>query len=76
LAVFSFARYLAIPAEGLITFFKEFFDTTAIDMINNLIVAEAGHSLLKNLHYYQSPELIPPPLKKVFLNKTEFLISG
>jgi len=32
--------------------------TTAIDMINQLIAAEADHSLLKKLHYYQSPELL------------------
>ena len=32
--------------------------TTAMDMINHLIAAEADHSLLKKLHYYQSPELL------------------
>jgi len=32
--------------------------TTAIDMINHLIAAEADRSLLKKLHYYQSPELL------------------
>lgn len=32
--------------------------TTAIDMINHLIAAEADHSLLKELHYYQSPALL------------------
>ena len=32
--------------------------TTAIDMINHLITAEADHSLLKKLHYYQSPALL------------------
>jgi DNA replication protein DnaC len=32
--------------------------TTAIDMINHLIAAEADHSLLKKLHYYQSPTLL------------------
>lgn len=32
--------------------------TTAIDMINHLIAAEADHSLLKKLHYYQSPDLL------------------
>jgi DNA replication protein DnaC len=32
--------------------------TTAIDMINYLIAAEADHSLLKKLHYYQSPALL------------------
>jgi len=32
--------------------------TTAIDMINHLIAAEADHSLLNKLHYYQSPALL------------------
>lgn len=32
--------------------------TTAIDMINQLIAAEADHSLLKKLRYYQSPDLL------------------
>ena len=32
--------------------------TTAMDMINHLIAAEADHSLLKKLHYYQSPALL------------------
>jgi len=32
--------------------------TTAIDMINQLIAAEADRSLLKKLHYYQSPALL------------------
>jgi len=32
--------------------------TTAMDMINHLIAAEADHSLLKKLHYYQSPTLL------------------
>lgn len=32
--------------------------TTAMDMLNHLIAAEADHSLLKKLHYYQSPELL------------------
>lgn len=32
--------------------------TTAIDMINHLIAAEADHSLLKKLAYYQSPEIL------------------
>ena len=32
--------------------------TTAIDMINHLIAAEADRSLIKKLHYYQSPELL------------------
>jgi DNA replication protein DnaC len=37
--------------------FKVLF-TTAMDMINHLIAAEADHSLLKKLHYYQSPALL------------------
>lgn len=32
--------------------------TSAIDMINHLIAAEADHSLLKKLHFYQSPALL------------------
>ncbi|MCP4756106.1 MAG: ATP-binding protein [Proteobacteria bacterium] len=32
--------------------------TTAMDMINQLIAAEADKSLLKKLHLYQSPELL------------------
>ena len=32
--------------------------TTTMDMINHLIAAQADHSLLKKLHYYQSPELL------------------
>jgi len=32
--------------------------TTAMDMINQLIAAEADHSLVKKLAYYQSPELL------------------
>jgi DNA replication protein DnaC len=32
--------------------------TTAMDMINNLIAAEADHSLLKKLHYYQSQDIL------------------
>ena len=32
--------------------------TTAMDMINHLIAAEADHSLLKKLHYYQSTALL------------------
>ena len=32
--------------------------TTTKDMINHLIAAEADHSLLKKLHYYQSPVLL------------------
>jgi DNA replication protein DnaC len=32
--------------------------TTAMEMINHLIAAEADRSLLKKLHYYQSPALL------------------
>jgi DNA replication protein DnaC len=32
--------------------------TTAIDMINQLIAAEADHSLLKQLHHYYAPDLL------------------
>ncbi|MFQ6094255.1 MAG: IS21-like element helper ATPase IstB [bacterium] len=32
--------------------------STAIDMINHLIAAEADRSLLKKLHHYQSPDLL------------------
>jgi len=32
--------------------------TSAMDMINHLIAAEADHSLLKKLHYYKSQDLI------------------
>lgn len=32
--------------------------TTAMDMINHLIAAEADHSLLKKLHYYQTQEIL------------------
>ena len=32
--------------------------TTAMDMINHLIAAEADHSLLKKLHYYKSQDLL------------------
>jgi len=32
--------------------------TTTMDMINHLISAEADHSLLKKLHYYQSQDLL------------------
>lgn len=32
--------------------------TSAVDMINHLIAAEADHSLLKKLDYYQSPALL------------------
>lgn len=32
--------------------------TTAMDMINNLITAEADHTLMKKLNYYQSQDLL------------------
>ena len=32
--------------------------TSAMDMINQLIAAEADHSLLKKLHFYSSPDLL------------------
>ncbi len=32
--------------------------TTAMDMINHLISAEADHSLLKKLQFYQSPDIL------------------
>ena len=32
--------------------------TTAMDMINQLIAAEADHSLLKKLHYYHAPDVL------------------
>lgn len=32
--------------------------TTAMDMINHLITAEANHSLMKKLHYYHSQDLL------------------
>jgi DNA replication protein DnaC len=32
--------------------------TTAIDMINQLMAAEADHSLLSKLHYYYAPDLL------------------
>jgi DNA replication protein DnaC len=32
--------------------------TTAIDMINHLVAAEADHSLLKKLHHYAAPQLL------------------
>ena len=32
--------------------------STAMDMVNHLIAAEADHSTLKKLHYYQSPDLL------------------
>ena len=37
---------------------KKVLFTTAIDMINHLIAAKADHSLLKQLHYYQTPDLL------------------
>ena len=37
---------------------KKVLFTTAMDMINQLIAAEADQSLLKKLHYYQSQELL------------------
>jgi DNA replication protein DnaC len=37
---------------------KKVLFTTAMDMINHLISAEADHSLLKKLHYYQSQDLL------------------
>jgi DNA replication protein DnaC len=37
---------------------KKVLFTTAMDMINHLIAAEADHSLLKKLHLYQSQELL------------------
>jgi DNA replication protein DnaC len=36
---------------------KTLFSST-MDMINHLIAAEADHSLLKKLHYYQCPDLL------------------
>ena len=32
--------------------------TTAMDMVNHLIAAEADHNLLKKLKYYQSPDIL------------------
>ena len=32
--------------------------TTTMDLINHLIAAEADHSLLKKLQYYQTPTLL------------------
>ena len=32
--------------------------TTAMDMINQLIAAEADHSLLKKLHHYHAPDVL------------------
>jgi DNA replication protein DnaC len=56
--------------------FKVLF-TTAMDMINHLVAAEADHSLLKKLHHYGSPQLLSHsqnmmaaddrPLARVFL---------
>lgn len=37
---------------------KKVLFTTAMDMINHLIAAEADHSLLKKLQNYQSPDLL------------------
>jgi DNA replication protein DnaC len=37
--------------------FKVLF-TTAMDMINHLVAAEADHSLLKKLHHYACPQLL------------------
>jgi len=37
---------------------KKVLFTTAMDMINHLIAAEADHSLLKKLHHYQSQDLL------------------
>jgi len=44
--------YAATQAQTKVLF------TTAMEMINQLIAAEADRSLLKKLHYYQSPELL------------------
>ncbi len=43
----------AATQEGIKVFF-----TTAMDMINQLIAAEADHSLVKKLSFYQSPTLL------------------
>lgn len=43
----------AATQKGIKTLF-----TTAMDMINHLIEAEANHSLLKKLHFYQSQDLL------------------
>lgn len=32
--------------------------TTAVDMINHLVAAQADHSLLRKLHHYQAPDLL------------------
>lgn len=37
---------------------KKVLFTTATDMINNLAAAEADRSLLKKLHFYQTPDLL------------------
>jgi DNA replication protein DnaC len=49
------AKCLAYAATqaGIKTLF-----TTTMDMINHLIAADADRSLLKKLHYYQSPDLL------------------
>jgi len=49
------AKCLAYGAtqEGIKTLF-----TSTMDMLNNLIAAEADHSLLKKLKYYQTPDLL------------------
>ena len=49
------AKCLAYAAtqKGIKTLF-----TTAMDMINQLITAEANQTLLKKLHYYQSQDLL------------------
>ena len=49
------ARSIAYAATqaGITTLF-----TTAMDMVNHLIEAEADHNLLKKLKYYQSPDLL------------------
>lgn len=49
------AKCLAYAATqaGIKTLF-----TSAMDMLNHLIAAEADHSLLKKLQYYQSPDLL------------------
>jgi len=43
----------AATQSGIKTLF-----TTTMDLINQLIAAEADRSLLKKLHYYQSPDLL------------------
>ncbi|MEA2114992.1 MAG: IS21-like element helper ATPase IstB [Thermodesulfobacteriota bacterium] len=49
------AKCLAYGAtqEGIKTLF-----TSTMDMLNHLIAAEADHSLLKKLKYYQAPDLL------------------